>query len=76
MTKLLNELAAKHSRCSECGASAEYLKSDGKTIAGVWYSFTCIKCGAQCRLSKFDEAVRDCIPDSQAPADRGGVDKP
>ena len=52
MARLQNELAAKEPRCRQCGASAEYLKSDDKTVAGLWYSFTCIKCGAQCLLPR------------------------
>ena len=58
MTKLLNELAAKQSRCRQCGASDEYLKSDNKTIEGLWHSFTCIRCGAQCLLSELAFATQ------------------
>jgi|ADurb_H2B_03_Slu_FD_contig_101_60100_length_1400_multi_2_in_0_out_0_2 hypothetical protein len=55
MARLQNELGAKEPRCRRCGAPAEYLKSDDKTVAtvaGLWYSFTCIKCGAQCLLPR------------------------
>jgi len=55
MARLQNELGAKEPRCRRCRAPAEYLKSDDKTVAtvaGLWYSFTCIKCGAQCLLPK------------------------
>ena len=52
MARLQNELGAKEPRCRRCGASAEYLKNDGKEVAGLWHSFTCIKCGAQCLLPR------------------------
>ena len=58
MTKPLKELSLNPSQCPQCGASEEYLKSDGKEVAGLWYSFTCIKCGAQCLLSELAFATQ------------------
>lgn len=62
MTKLPKTLPLKPSCCRQCGASEEHLKSDGKEVAVLWHSFTCIKCGARRMLPKLTFAMQDGEP--------------